>query len=178
MKRLWNQRGFTVVELIVTMAVLAILGATVSGLVRTGLSAYGRVSETHNTETEARAALSLVTTQLRKHDATGAITVDSDKKTLRLRGDPVADGKGAVIWFDGGTVYTAQTDTVNITPATADATAIAHVYDIEIDTGETKNTLGLSYRVTVTYGEAGGKTLSQTVTQRSAAGLPTGTPAP
>lgn len=175
MKRLWNQRGFTVVELIVTMAVLAILGATVSGLVRTGLSAYGRVSDTHNTETEARTALSLVTTQLRKHDATGAIDL-ADGQTLRLRRDPVAENKGTVIWFTGGTVYTAQTENVNITPDIADATAIARVYDLHIEIALTENTPSLSYQVTVTYGASGEKELSQTVTQRSAVSVPTSTP--
>ena len=175
MKRLWNQRGFTVVELIVTMAVLAILGATVSGLVRTGLSAYGRVSDTHNTESEARAALSLVTTQLRKHDATGAIDL-ADGQTLRLRRDPVAENKGTLIWFAGGTVYTAQTEDVTATPAAADATVIAQVYGLDMKIVPTDNALSLSYQVTVTYGASGEKTLSQTVTQRSAVSVPEGTP--
>ena len=170
MKRLWNQRGFTVVELIVTLAVLAILGGTVSGLVRTGLSAYGRVSSTHNTEAEARAALSLVTTQLRKYDATGAITVAPGGQTLRLRRDPAGAKKdeGAVLWFAAGTVYSAQTEDVNTTPNTADAAAIAQVHDLSIAEEFTQNDLVPSYRVTVTYGEEGEKTLSQTVTQRSA----------
>lgn len=175
MKRVWNQRGFTVVELIITMAVLAILGATVSGLVRTGLSAYGRVSATHNTETEARAALSLVTTQLRKHDATGAIDL-GDGQTLRLRRAPAVDDGGTVIWFDGGTVYTAQTDNVLVTPNIEDAAAIAHVYGLHIERVPTDNNLGLSYQVAVKYGESGEKELSQTVTQRSAVSVPTSTP--
>lgn len=170
MKGLWNQKGFTVVELIVAMAVLAILGAAVSGLVRTGLSAYARVSDTHYTETEARTALSLVTTQLRKHDATGAIEVVTGQH-LGLRDDPAGEDKeaGIVIWFESGTVYTAQTADINLLPSMDIATPIAQVYGLTVTEEATADSMGLAYKVTVSFGAEGEKQLSQTVTQRSAA---------
>lgn len=168
MKRLLNQKGFTLTELIVAMAVLAILGSVVTSLVKTGLSAYGQVSGTASAETEARTALSLVTTQLRRHDATGAVMVLSSTR-LGLREDPGAGDGGNVVWFDAadGTVYTAQVSDVTQEPEKEKGNAIAAAEGLAIEQVVSEDHTSLAWKVTVIYD--GGKELSQTITQRSAA---------
>lgn len=164
-----NRSGFTLMELLVTMLVLMILGSTIGGLVRTGLSSYGNIKSDAEYETEARTALSLITVQLRQHDETGSITYYAAQKRLKLRTDPLYDA-GNVIWFADGTVYLAQVLDVDEIVSTADATPVAAVLDMDI-TQQLQDDNTYVYTVTIDYGadEASKKTLSQTVTQRSQA---------
>ena len=157
MRFLKNKKGFSFIELVVVMAVFAILGAAVSGLVKTGLNSYGNISSDMSSETEARTALSLVTVQIRQHDATGAITVNSD--TSLTLSDP-----DMRIWFEDGYLWVLDLDD----PDPLDK-KIAEVTGFKIrqytDSNET-----VFYEITVEYGPSGNsRELSQTITQRSAA---------
>ena len=108
MKFLRSKKGFTVIELVVTMAIMGILSMSVAGLVRTGLSSYKHISSDMSYETEARAALSLITVQIRQHDETDAIAVDSANKKIKLKDAP-GNSAGTIIWFEDGTVYSVKT---------------------------------------------------------------------
>lgn len=167
MRMLKNRRGFTLIELVIAMAVLAILGGAIAGVLQTGLRSYSRISESMYTETEARTALSLVTVQIRQHDATDAITVDAANDIIRLKDDPAYDA-GTVIWLEDGTLYCTQVSDVGTIPEADDAEAIAQIYGIDLSQGVSGSGTSLEYTVTIYYGEDGGKHLSQTITQRSA----------
>lgn len=173
-RHLKNQSGFTLMELLVTMLVLMILGTTIGGLVRTGLTSYGKIKSDAAYETEARTALSLITVQLRQHDETGAVTYDSANKRLELQDDP-SYSAGNVIWFHKededvqGTIYLAQvSDVGGLLPATGEATPVAEALNLEISDGITEDGKK-TFAVTITYGAdlANAKTLTQTITQRS-----------
>lgn len=167
MRVLRKSGGFTLMELVVAMAIFAILGSTIAGLLKTGLSSYHSISRDMYNETEARTALSLISVQLRQHDITGAITVDTENKILRLKDNPSANS-GTVIWFSDHKVYTAEVSDVNTSIADIEnESAIATIYNLEVGQENLPNTAP-SDTVTVHYGEHGEKTLSQTITQRSA----------
>ena len=101
MRQIHNNKGFTFIELVIAMAVMAILGAAVTGLVRTGLSSYTNISGDMEGETEARTAMSLLSVQLRQNDETGLIDIDNLHQILRIK-DTAASTACAVIWFENG----------------------------------------------------------------------------
>lgn len=169
-----NRKGFTLIELVIAMAVLAILGGAIAGVLHTGLRSYSRISESMYTETEARTALSLVTVQIRQHDATDAITVDGANNIIRLKDDPDYTA-GTVIWLEDGTLYCTKVSDVGTLPEAEEAEAIAQIYDIDLSQGVSDSGISLEYTVKIYYGEDGDKHLSQTITQRSA---PASAPAP
>jgi prepilin-type N-terminal cleavage/methylation domain-containing protein len=88
LKRLKNKKGFSFLELVIAMAIMGLLGTMVVGLVKTGLTSSGRIRDDMSSETEARAALSLITVQLRRHDATGAIRIDTVNEEIELLKNP------------------------------------------------------------------------------------------
>lgn len=162
MRLLKNKKGFSFIELVVVMAIMSIVGTAVAGLLRTGLSASGRISENMATETEARTALSLITVQLRQHDATGAIHVKSDKEVW-LYDDSDAMTGTAVLFKDGG-LYSYK-----LTNGLVDETdePIANISGFKITHDISESGLLNTYKITITYGKDA-KSLSQTITQRSA----------
>jgi|GEM_PF-1285763 len=185
-KRLGN-KGMTILELLVTMAVLSLLGAMVLGLVRAGRSSSNRIQTDIATDTEARTAMSLITVSIRQHDATGAIelvNVGAQTERLKLRANPFAISaeereKGKVILFREGddgmcTIYAVDrtgegqsvSDPVDVMPL-ADIEPIAVVRSVRITEDIVDNSL--VYNIVITYGAGGReKTLEQSVTLRSA----------
>ena len=180
MRFLRNKKGFTLIELVVAMVVFAILGGAVAGMIQSGLNSYGKISDDIYTETEARTALSLITVQIRQHDATDAITVDTPNKVIRLRNNPASatDLSGTVIWFSVDTLYSAQVeDTTAALPGTGDEVtkSVAKIHDITLSQGVAPGGTAFDYTITVSYTDTGAKQLSQTVTQRSAPADPSPT---
>ncbi|MPM04582.1 hypothetical protein SDC9_50860 [bioreactor metagenome] len=178
MRYLHNKKGFTLIELIVAMMVFAILGGAIAGVLKAGLSSYGHISDDMYSETDARAALSLITVQIRQHDATGAITVDGGGTVLRLKSGSDGDSGGTLIWFDSTSQtlysYEATSDVATLDPSfvsVSDASAIAKINSLELKQKNREDGTNLPYTVytvTIKYTKDGGKELSQTVTQRSA----------
>jgi len=185
-KRLGN-KGMTILELLVTMAVLSLVGAMVLGLVGAGRSSSNRIQTDIATDTEARTAMSLITVSIRQHDATGAIelvNVGAQTERLKLRANPFAISaeereKGKVILFREGddgmcTIYAVDrtgegqsvSDPVDVMPL-ADIEPIAVVRSVRITEDIVDNSL--VYNIVITYGAGGReKTLEQSVTLRSA----------
>ena len=185
-KRLGN-KGMTILELLVTMAVLSLLGAMVLGLVGAGRRSSTRIQTDIADDTEARTAMSLITVSIRQHDATGAIelvNVGAQTERLKLRANPFAISaeereKGKVILFREGddgmcTIYAVDrtgegqsvSDPVDVMPL-ADIEPIAVVRSVRITEDIVDNSL--VYNIVITYGAGGReKTLEQSVTLRSA----------
>jgi prepilin-type N-terminal cleavage/methylation domain-containing protein len=86
-----NHKGFTLVELIVVMAMMALLGSTLLTVVGTGGNQYRRIHESYRNENEARIALSYITVKIRQHDVmmddvTHAVSVqDTPVNALRIQ---------------------------------------------------------------------------------------------
>jgi prepilin-type N-terminal cleavage/methylation domain-containing protein len=172
LKRLKNKKGFSFLELVIAMAIMGLLGTMVVGLVKTGLTSSGRIRDDMSSETEARAALSLITVQLRRHDATGAIRIDTVNEEIELlknpNAAPPAHLNGTVISYGGGDVYAQDTTDVSGPVSTAGLTPIARVVDVAVTFDLNDAGTAITYDITVTYGAPGNlKELKQTVTQRS-----------
>jgi len=177
----------TILELLVTMAVLSLLGAMVLGLVGAGRRSSTRIQTDIADDTEARTAMSLITVSIRQHDATGAIelvNVGAQTERLKLRANPFAISaeereKGKVILFREGddgmcTVYvvdrTGEGQSVSDSPDfmnLSELEPIAVVRSVRITEDIVDNSL--VYNIVITYGAGGReKTLEQSVTLRSA----------
>ena len=144
------------------MAIMSIVGATVAGLLRTGLSASGRISEDMAYETEARTALSLITVKLRQYDATGAIDVISSDQVWFY--DNIENKSGTAIRFKDGGLYSYSLSG-GIVAETGEP--IAYISGFEISDSVSESGMFITYDIKVFYGKDG-KSLSQTITQRSA----------
>ena len=187
MRKRLGRKGMTILELLVTMAVLSLLGAMVLGLVGAGRRSSTRIQTDIADDTEARTAMSLITVSIRQHDATGAIelvNVGAQTERLKLRAHPFAISaeereKGKVILFREGddgmcTIYAVDrtgegqsvSDPVDVMPL-ADIEPIAVVRSVRITEDIVDNSL--VYNIVITYGAGGReKTLEQSVTLRSA----------
>jgi len=168
-----NKKGFTFIELVVAMAISAILGVMLVSTLHTGLRAYKGVSEDMLSETQARTALSLITVQIRKHDQTGAISCSTDLDgvpTMYFYEDPLDTDSYTKITFVKPVPPEAE-GAVTVTEDIAGTPReIARVRGLTIT--ESVNQYGAPmFTVTVEYGDA--RVLTQSVMMRSA---PEGTP--
>ncbi len=64
-----NSKGFTLIELIVGMAVMGILTAMLLYVFTAGRNSYQALNDSSKAENEARIAMSYLTTQIRQNDA-------------------------------------------------------------------------------------------------------------
>lgn len=67
-KYLKGKKGFTLVELIIAMAVFSIVMVAYSSLFLTGSKTYGLVYDGYKAQNEARIAMSFITVKIRKND--------------------------------------------------------------------------------------------------------------
>ena len=174
-----GKKGFTLIELVVALAISAILGVILVSTVRTGLASYKFVDSDMMSESEARAALSLVTVQIRRHDATGAILLGSEEEdngVIKLIDDPTLPAEEqsySVIFFTEDGVLMAEEYAANGTLISSAAVAKLNTFTVTQDV----NAFNIPvYFISLTYGE-NGRVLEQAVTQRSA-GVPTPEPEP
>ncbi|MEA4966118.1 MAG: type II secretion system protein [Oscillospiraceae bacterium] len=157
MKR--NNRGFTLVELVVALAILGILSAAVIGFVSTGASAYRSVSASVNLQTESQLCMNQIQQYL--IDCNGGVSFVDDSLYILNRED---DGGWWVhaFQFRGGTLYYSKNSVTNdegsyaCTVADGDKLS-GHVASFTADTGPA----GTAAAVTLTIGfENSGKTYS------------------
>jgi len=171
MRQVKRQAGFTLIELVVAMAVMSILGAAVMGLIKTALSSYDHINEDMAAETEARAALSLVTVQIRQHDQTGAIVLNPDGSLKFLDAPGDISSSGSIIWFntaDSG-LYAQDYGNLNNTTTAGPPNKIASITNFSVTRDDNGGTGPYTYNITISYGTGeNARALSQDVTQRSA----------
>lgn len=95
------KKGFTFIEIAVTMAVIAILSAAVMGMISTGTQAFNRSREDSGDEASARTAMTLITTQLRRHDEIGGVKLEGQKLIFY---NSESAGDYNEIWLEDGTL--------------------------------------------------------------------------
>lgn len=169
-----DRRGFTLIELVVAMTVGVILGTMLMTTLRTGLVSFGRISDDMQAESQARAALTLLTVQIRQHDETGAISVLTDQPGVKFLDQPDlgAASTYALVFYKDGALVSQKFDPAVSTASPVSAATVAQIDGLTI--GSSAGVTGLNnYTITITYGKdkygGAGRTLVQTVTQRSAA---------
>ncbi|MCL2165049.1 MAG: DUF4860 domain-containing protein [Oscillospiraceae bacterium] len=73
--------GFSVIELLVALTLLALFGGAIMTIIGAGSSVYQRIIGDKEADSEARIAMSYISVKLRQNDRSGAISiVDSDLK--------------------------------------------------------------------------------------------------
>lgn len=93
------RRGYTLVELMLVMLLLALFGITIMTLIQSGSTAYQKIVENRNAESDARIAINYLDVRVRQNDERGAVTV---------RPNPLGEGNALVIRerFDQVDYYT------------------------------------------------------------------------
>lgn len=72
-----NKNGFSLIELVLVMALLAFLGVGAFTLMMASNQATQRMTETQENQSELRVAASYITTRLRQNDTSGAVSLRS-----------------------------------------------------------------------------------------------------
>ena len=94
MRLLNNNRGLTLLELIITFALLGIVSLAITGLLSTGANSYRRVSTEVSLQYESQLAMN----QLQEYliDSNGGVYFDGD---ILYVADADGESEGAPLWF-------------------------------------------------------------------------------
>ena len=74
-RRLKNQRGYSLIEIMFVMALLALFGITTFTLVSVGSDSFSRLLDARSDNSDLRVAMSYITMKVRQYDEVGAISV-------------------------------------------------------------------------------------------------------
>jgi type II secretory pathway pseudopilin PulG len=105
-KFMLNNKGYTLVELLLVMMLLLVFGVTIFTLIYSGSETYQRISNNRNAESDARIALSYLNVKLRQHDYAEGLDVKpfpgTDRDALVLY-DQTLDGnlETWIFWSEG-----------------------------------------------------------------------------
>ncbi len=108
LKFLKSNKGFSLVELIVVMIILAMLGGAVLSLVSSGGASYRKASDNLDAQQEARIAMSYINVKLRQNDRLGAVELvqreinESNVDVLKIE---KPTGEYWWIYFYNGVLY-------------------------------------------------------------------------
>ncbi|MDR3543324.1 MAG: DUF4860 domain-containing protein [Desulfosporosinus sp.] len=100
-----NTKGFTIVELLVAMAIFAILGTMLLTMMNTGANLYRNANATMDAQSNARIAMSYITVKIRQNDVLNQIYIDNTSypplKVLTIN-DAANPGNTFWIYIDNG----------------------------------------------------------------------------
>jgi len=120
-----SRKGYTLVELLLAMAILSILAASLSALLSTGSNLFANAEKSYQSQIEARTALSYITVKIRQNDASGAIEVKRMANISSLSGEErdvliikehLGGGKCWLIYFENGVLYEKYCDLSSVSP--------------------------------------------------------------
>lgn len=80
-----NEAGYSLIELIIVMAVLALLSGTIASLISSGGTLFSSVHNNYNTQSEARTAMAYITVKIRQNDVSNGIHYDAVNRVLQIK---------------------------------------------------------------------------------------------
>ena len=157
---LHKDAGFSIVELLIALTLMAFLATSLLTIITAGGDAFQKVLDEKTAESEARIAISYVTVKLRQHSSQGMVSIvpsdlaTDDRSVLKIQGssDGMA-GESYFIYFeespDGGVGRLVEKNSVAPRVGdTAGAHKIADISDFRIsyaDESETIINISISY---------------------------------
>ena len=151
-----GESGFSVVELLVALTLMAFLSTSLLTIIGTGGGAFQKILDEKSAQSEARIAISYVTVKIRQYSSSGMVSViPSDSPTnpgnvLKIDADAGMTGESYFIYFeygiDGGAGRLVEKNAA--APRVGDPTGtqkIADISDFNITyVGEERNLLSIS----------------------------------
>jgi prepilin-type N-terminal cleavage/methylation domain-containing protein len=175
-----EQNGFSVIELLIALTLMALLGTSLLTVIATGSNAFGRIFAEKDGQNEARIALSYVTVKLRQNGARDTVSIVESGSETNVRNVLKIDGTPGDVTDDCYFIYFEEAPdgmggrlvekTAN-TPGVDDprgAQKIAGIRDFSIAYADEAHA---KIRITVTYDSAaaGGADTRETVVALRAA---------
>ena len=155
--------GFSVIELLIALTMMALLGGSLLTLISTGSNVFQRVFDEKDAQSEARIALSYVTVKLRQNGTPGTVSLvdsgspDNRRNVLKIDRTPDVESDDCYfIYFDegGGEDFNGQLREKNSnTPGTEnsdDTFIIANIRDCNFSYFNEEKT---QIKISVSYGK-------------------------
>lgn len=109
-----KNKGFTIIELVVVMAIMGIVGGIIVSMISLGSNQYIGISAKLDGLNEARAAMSFITGEIRRNDESGNVTYNAlEEKLTIVREYPILDEFSVPIEDSSGDPITVD-DTISI----------------------------------------------------------------
>lgn len=105
--------GFSIIELIVAMAIMGLLGAALFTLISSGGNSYKRTKDNYQAQNESRIAMAYVTVKIRQNDISGEISIpvpnriqieDAASNCIWMYSVDNADGT-STLWEESGSTF-------------------------------------------------------------------------
>jgi len=102
-------QGYTLVEIITVLAIMAILGTMLVSMLNIGVKFYRTENTAMDNQSNARLAMAYITVKIRQNDVTNGISVDqplpldSTFKVLKIKDASSTSGNTFWIYFDSST---------------------------------------------------------------------------
>lgn len=161
-----NQKGYSLVELILVMVLMLLFGITIFTLILSGTQAYQKITRNKTAQEDARTALSYLNVRLRQGDIASCVWIDdlNGAPALAIL-DPYSDEqKTTYIFEDHGMLLECITTQGN--PPSAELSFdIVPALDFQVVANTMEN--ALSFTITYSQGEDS-DTLSSRVVLRAA----------
>lgn len=162
-----NNKGFTLIELITAMAILALLGGSLYTLLYSGNKTFEAAHDSYKTQNEVRIAMSYISVKIRQNDSltpSGGHNVDVANETS---GTALAiNSENLKIYELDGKLRETAGDAFSST-----GTVIADgLEDVSFTTSSALSTDSMCIGITIKYKDsrsAIGKTLNETITLRA-----------
>lgn len=167
-----DSKGFTMIELIVAMAVMSLLVTACFSLFYSGQSTYGGIFGNYRNQSEARIAMSYLNVKIRQND----FVLSSGEYAVQVMTSPVSPGKKYLRVYTGPDaddfdyIYEDLYGALRLTQSQADAEAYAidqtliaeRLEGIDISSPDTDQS-----KINIEIGYGGGNKLTETIILRS-----------
>jgi len=139
-KKSKRTQGYTLIELIAVLAIMAILGTMLVSMLNMGVKFYRNANTTMENQSDARLAIAYITVKIRQNDVAGGIAVISERdsfnnpiEVLRIN-DASTPGNTFWIYYDANTdKLREQSGNTGFNPVLANGIEISELSYLKIE---------------------------------------------